>query len=209
MGSRLSVNLHREGRVIALYAPPPSDTSPCLSFIFRWGGVQFTLSGKPNFEGDALAEPYVVIELAGPPRGKGRPRFSSRGGFTRVFTDKATVEYENRLKDAGIAAMQVMGLQPLDEAISIDIRAYVPVPESWSKKKRAQALAGDIMPTSAPDFDNVTKIVDGLNHHPPRFKGDKEKRPIIWKNDSQIVVSQFMKIYDARPRLSIAVYRWF
>ena len=48
-----------------------------------------------------MTEPYVVIELDGPPRGKGRPRFSTRGGFVRTFTDKDTKAYESRLKDAG------------------------------------------------------------------------------------------------------------
>jgi Holliday junction resolvase RusA-like endonuclease len=114
---------------------------------------------------------------------------------------------EARLKAAGIAAME--GLQTLNEALGVRVWAFMPVPESWSGTKRAAALAGDIMPTGAPDADNISKMADGLNHHPPRFKGDKEKRPIIWHNDSQIVSLHVMKIYDARPRLVVEVFRWF
>ncbi len=153
-----------------------------------------------------MPEPFVVVILPGAPRGKGRPRFSTFGGFVRTFTDKKTRSYEDNLKAAGIEAMA--GRQHLDEAISVVIRAYMPVPESWSRKKREAALANDIMPTTKPDIDNIIKLIDGLNHHPPRFKGDKEKRPIIWRDDSQIVAKQAIKLYSDNPRLEIAVFRW-
>lgn len=154
----------------------------------------------------ADAGPFVVVRLMGPPRGKGRPRTSTFGGHVRVFTDKDTVKYENALKAAGIEAME--GKEVLDEAVSVIIRAHMPVPDSWSLKKKAAALAGDLAPTTMPDLDNITKMIDGLNYHPPRFKGDKEKRPLIWRNDSCIVSMQAMKLYDAIPRLEIAVFRW-
>lgn len=161
--------------------------------------------------------PYVIIEVAWPvddkgrirATGKGRPKFSSHGGFVRAYTPAKTRAFENTIKEAGIAAMSVMGLEPLDEAVTVRIRAYMPVPASWSEKKRASALAGDIAPIGKPDMDNIEKLLDGLNYHPPRFKGDKEKRPIVWRDDSQIIGGDFLKTYDARPRLHIAVFRWF
>jgi len=151
-------------------------------------------------------EPIVVIQLIGPPRGKGRPRTRVVGEFATIFTDKKTREYENALKAAGIAAM---GDRPaVDGPLSVVIYAFLPVPKSWSKKDRAAALAGDIMPTGKPDFDNITKMLDGLNAHPPRFKGDREKRPIVWRDDAQIVAAQFLKQYSDQPRLEITVWRW-
>lgn len=150
--------------------------------------------------------PFVVILLMGAPRGKGRPRTRVIGEFATIYTDAKTREYENSLKAEGIKAMA--GRAPLDEAVSVVVVAYLPVPASWSAKKRAAALAGDIMPTSAPDLDNIEKTLDGLNYHPPRFKGDREKRPIIWKNDSQIVSKQAIKFYGEQPRLEITVWRW-
>lgn len=154
-----------------------------------------------------MSELFVTIILAGNPRGKGRPRFSSAGKFVRVYTDRATMAYEGRLKSAGIEAMA--GKEPLDEAVSVSIHAFMEVPASWSKKKRAMALEGDIMPTSGTDLDNIVKIAaDGLNYHPPRFKGDKLKRPIIWRNDANIVSMQAIKSYSDRPRLEITVWRW-
>jgi Holliday junction resolvase RusA-like endonuclease len=96
----------------------------------------------------------------------------------------------------------------LDEPIAVVVRAFMPIPQSFSRKKREAAIAGDMMPTSGIDLDNIVKMIDGLNYHPPRFKGDREKRPIIWKNDAQIVSLQASKIYSDHPRLVIDVWRW-
>lgn len=150
--------------------------------------------------------PFVMIQLLGPPRGKGRPRTRIIGQFATVFTDGKTRRYENDLKEAGITAMGEQ--DPIDGPLSVVVYAFMPIPPSWPKKKRAAAIAGEISPTSGIDLDNIVKMLDGLNYHPPRFKGDKEKRPIIWRNDSQIVSLQAMKAYDETPRLEITVWRW-
>jgi Holliday junction resolvase RusA-like endonuclease len=158
-----------------------------------------------------MADPFVSIELLGPPRGKGRPRtrvVQAKGGkaFATIFTDKKTREYENALKEAGIRAMA--GRPHLDEAVSVMVLAYMPIPDSFSRKKHAAALAGDILPEGGIDMDNIFKMIDGLNYHPPQFKGDREKRPIIWRNDSQIVAMQARKMYSDRPRLEVHVWKW-
>ncbi len=128
------------------------------------------------------------------------------GTFATIFTDKKTRSYENDLKAAGIEAMA--GRPHLDEPVSVKVIAYMPVPESWSAKKRAAAYAGDILPTTGIDLDNIVKMIDGLNYHHPAFKGDKLKIPIIWRNDSQIVALSAMKVYSARPRIDISVWKW-
>lgn len=154
----------------------------------------------------AEPKPFVVIRLDGAPRGKGRPRTRVIKGYATIYTPSETRKYETKLKTAGIKAMA--GLAPLDEAISVVIHAFMPIPSSYSAKKRAAAIAGDIMPTTGIDLDNIVKCADGLNYHPPRFRGDREKRPIIWKNDSQIVSMQAMKRYSEHPRLEITVWKW-
>lgn len=151
-------------------------------------------------------DPFVVIRLDGPPRGKGRPRTRVIGEFATIFTDAKTRKYEDLLKAEGIKAMA--GRAPTDEAVSVVVYAYMPVPASWSKTKTASAISGDIMPTGGIDLDNIVKMIDGLNYHPRRHKLDREKRPIVWKNDSQIVSMQAMKVYSDRPRLEITVWRW-
>lgn len=140
-----------------------------------------------------MSEPFVTIVLAGAPRGKGRPRFSNAGQFVRVFTDAKTRAFEDRLKSAGIEAMA--GKEPLDEAVSVSIHAFMEVPTSWSAKKRAMALNGDIMPTGKPDWDNLAKVTDSLNG-------------VVWRDDSLVVRGVVTKLYSDRPRLEISVWRW-
>ncbi len=147
-----------------------------------------------------------AVRLDGPPIGKGRPRTRVINGYATIYTPSATRKFENALKTAGIKAMA--GRAPLDEAVSVVIHAHMPVPPSWSAKKRAAALAGDIMPTGKPDWENIAKTLDGLNCYPPRFKGDREKRPLVWRDDSMIIAAQFMKRYSDRPRLEITVWKW-
>jgi Holliday junction resolvase RusA-like endonuclease len=151
-------------------------------------------------------EPFAFVRLFGAPRGKGRPRTRVVGQFATIYTDAETRKYENALKAEGIKVMA--GRDPADQALAVVIYAYMPVPASWSASKKAAAIAGDIMPTTGIDLDNIEKMLDGLNYHPPRFKGDREKRPIIWCNDSQIVSMQAMKCYSDVPRLEITVWLW-
>lgn len=138
--------------------------------------------------------PFVVIDLPGQPRGKGRPRFGRAGGFVRVWTDKKTASYEDLLGAAGRSAMG--GLQVRLCALSVAVDARMAIPPSWSKRKRLAALSGDLSHTGKPDFDNIAKIVgDGLNG-------------IVWKDDAQIVACAFHKFYSADPGLKISVWEW-
>ena len=40
----------------------------------------------------------IKFTIPGEPRGKGRPRFSNRGGYVRTYTDEKTASYENLVK---------------------------------------------------------------------------------------------------------------
>lgn len=130
----------------------------------------------------------VRIELAGEPKGKGRPRFVRATGA--AYTPKPTRDYESALRLAAQAAMA--GAPPLDGPLTISLRAEFSVPRSWPKKKQAAALAGDIQPTGRPDLDNLVKMLDALN-------------TIVWRDDSQIVSGTIMKAYSDRPRLLVTV----
>jgi hypothetical protein len=60
-----------------------------------------------------VPEPYVIIEVNWPldkkgrvaATGKGRPKFSTRGGFVKAYTPAKTREFENKIKEAAVAAM--------------------------------------------------------------------------------------------------------
>jgi Holliday junction resolvase RusA-like endonuclease len=130
----------------------------------------------------------IVIELAGEPKGKGRPRHT-RAGLT--YTPARTRSQEAALGWAAAAAMQ--GRKPLEGALRVSIETFVSVPTSWSKKKQRMALAGEIVPTTKPDADNVAKLAaDACN-------------TIVWRDDSQIADMRITKRYSERPRLLITV----
>lgn len=131
-------------------------------------------------------EPITII-LAGEPHGKGRPRFS-RAGY--AYTDAKTRRYEDVLR---LAAQSEMGCRPpMDGPVRVQVEARMPVPASWSRKRQAAALAGDIVPTSKPDIDNIIKSLDALNQ-------------VVFRDDKQIVHAVVRKIYHEAPALIISI----
>lgn len=131
--------------------------------------------------------PLITIRLSGEPKGKGRPRMTRAG---HAFTPAATRSYEAALR---YAAQEAMGSRiPLDGPLSVRIEALMPIPASWSRKRQAAALAGDVLPTGRPDVDNILKMVDGLNG-------------VVWTDDARIVSARIDKRYSDAPALIIHV----
>lgn len=150
------------------------------------------VAAGPVYDSQSLG---VVIELAGEPRGKGRPRsriIKAKSGhsFVGVYTDAKTRSYEALLRDA---AAQAVGANPLiDGPLIVWVTAKFSVPQSWSRRKKADALSGVVRPTGRPDVDNTVKLLDALNG-------------IVWRDDSQIVECFVSKHYSDRPSLRIKV----
>jgi Holliday junction resolvase RusA-like endonuclease len=138
----------------------------------------------------------VTIELAGKPRGKGRPRSRiMRKGkgpgastFIHTYTPPETQSYEAALR---YAAQEAMAGRPLLEgAVVLTLEAWMPIPASWSGKRRRMAQLSLLRPTTRPDFDNLNKTLDALNK-------------VVWRDDAQVVSWSGFKRYDSRPRLVI------
>ena len=97
-------------------------------------------------------------------RGKGRPLTVKRrdGKGVMTFTPDRTVEFENEIiyKYKAVGGDNFIGDKPFGMIIDICMK----IPKYFSKKKREQALKGEIFPTKTPDDDNVVKaITDALN----------------------------------------------
>jgi Holliday junction resolvase RusA-like endonuclease len=129
--------------------------------------------------------------IPGPPRGKGRPKFSARGGIVRTYTDEQTASYENLV---ALAAKRAMGdTDPISEACAVYIRAEFEVPKSVSAKKREQMLEGEIEPTKKPDLDNIAKaVLDGLNK-------------VAFVDDVLVTYFLATKIYSKTPGVFVSV----
>lgn len=133
----------------------------------------------------------VRFTIPGAPVGKGRPRVARRGRFTQMYTPEKTASYESLVKLAGHQGME--GRPVLAGALAVEMDIFVPIPASWSKKKHAQALAGEVLPTTKPDIDNVEKAVfDGLNG-------------VVWVDDVQVVTVAKRKRYSEQPRVDVTV----
>lgn len=133
----------------------------------------------------------VHINIPGVPVAKGRPRIAARGGKPRAYTPAKTVAYEGLVALAGQEAMD--GQDPLSGALRCEIVATFPIAASWSKARRAAAVAGELWHTSRPDGDNLAKAIgDGLNG-------------IVWHDDSQVASWEIAKRYGVVPGVSVTV----
>lgn len=134
----------------------------------------------------------LSFTVPGAPRAKERPRFSRATG--RAYTPAQTVRYENLVKHSAAVAMGQRGL--IEGPITLSMVAYLTVPASWARKRRAAALCGLEMPTGRPDWENYAKVVDALNG-------------VVWIDDSQVVDGRLRKLYANTPRMEIVVTPYF
>ena len=133
----------------------------------------------------------MKIIITGVPVGKGRPKFSTFGGYPKAYTPVKTVNYENLVK----IAFQQTGEQPFERETQLraDITAFFPIPKSVSKKKREEMNRGLLMHTKKPDCDNIAKsILDALNG-------------LAYYDDSQICELSVYKMYSDEPRAEIVI----
>lgn len=85
--------------------------------------------------------------------------------------------------------------KPLTGPLRLFVGAYMPIPKSYSKSKREQALRGELRPAKKPDLDNIIKHVKDCANG------------ILWADDKQIVeyLPGTGKFYSDDPRWVIAV----
>ena len=128
----------------------------------------------------------VVFTIPGPAQAKQRPRVNRNTG--RIYTPGATHKYEKLVKES-------YGDNPCfeDQFISIKILFKFEVPKSYSKKKRDEALAGNLRPTKA-DIDNYIKsVLDGLNK-------------VAFLDDRYIYSIEATKVYtDGEPEVIVEI----
>lgn len=128
----------------------------------------------------------IEITIPGQPVAQGRPRVTRFG----TFDPQKSKDYKAFV---GYCALDKMPPVPLDGPLTVRIDAYMGVPLSWSKKKREQAISGELKPTGRPDADNLGKCVtDGLTG-------------LIWRDDSQIVCLSVLKRYSDNPRVEVVI----
>ena len=130
----------------------------------------------------------ISFNIPGEPQGKGRPRFSTRGGFVKTYTPEKTASYENFVK---VCYLNEFHDFKITGEIDAKIIAYFPIPKNFSKKKRQLASYGEIRPAKKPDCDNIAKIIlDSLNG-------------IAYEDDKQIIDLKVSKFYSDDPHVNV------
>lgn len=133
----------------------------------------------------------LQFHIDGDPVPKGRPKFTNRAGFMRTYTPKQTVEYELLVRQAAKAAMGPTDL--LETPVGVYLYIRLPIPETYTKKRKEACLSGQEKPTKRPDIDNLAKsILDGMTG-------------IVWKDDCQIVSLHVTKVYSSGPGVDVLV----
>jgi Holliday junction resolvase RusA-like endonuclease len=133
----------------------------------------------------------IEFTVPGDPKGKGRPRFSRVGKFTKTYTDAKTKMYEDKIASAARLAMYPH--EPLTMPVAVFMVINVAIPASYSKKRKEACLLGVEMPCKKPDIDNVAKgILDAMNG-------------IVYKDDVQVIRLTLHKQYSTEPSVYIMV----
>jgi Holliday junction resolvase RusA-like endonuclease len=145
--------------------------------------------------------PFKTVYIPGKPFGKQRPRGRKMGKGVQLYTPEKTVTEEAYVR---AVVVQKVGSPFLLGPVEVRLMILVPIPKSWSAKKRIEALAtpdsykwlsgvrvGKVLPVGKPDLDNVAKLVlDALNG-------------ILWRDDSQVVSLTIIKQYASEPGMQL------
>lgn len=121
------------------------------------------------------------------PVAQARPRATRMGRGIRLYDPKKTADFKKDLR----AMARGLDVEPLQDALSVEIWFYRAVQKSISKKEHLRRTTGHVRPTVKPDTDNYIKsTLDALNG-------------ILWRDDTQIVDLTAHKFYSDNPRIEI------
>jgi Holliday junction resolvase RusA-like endonuclease len=151
------------------------------------------VSTKPSIHVSTEAPPLACLEFDVPcePRGWQRDTPLGYGRSVKTAAEAAyqrdIARYARRAKDAAGATGLIRG------GVRLAVVARIAVPKSYAKAKRADCLAGRILPILKPDFDNIAKsVADALTG-------------VLWVDDKQVVAGSCLKMWAETGSLYVRV----
>ena len=118
----------------------------------------------------------IPFHVPGVPVGKGRPRFTRTG---RTYTPAKTREWERQVAKVADEAMH--GIDMLKGPLKATLVFYLPIPKSWSKRRRQEADGAPAI--TRVDADNLAKaVLDACNG-------------IVYEDDKQVTELDVVKQY--------------
>lgn len=138
-----------------------------------------------------MAMESLVITIPGVPVPQGRPRLNTWRG--RVYDPQKSKKEKHRIRAEVALYMRCNRIAMLEGALRVSLQFFLPIPKSFSKKRRAACDAGSILPTAKPDLDNLAKLVlDACNG-------------VLFTDDSYVVEMVLSKRYSLEPSIVIEV----
>ena len=131
----------------------------------------------------------IRFNVEGKVQPKQRPRFRRAGNKVFTYTPKATVDYENLIKEGFLRKCKNMG--DYIGNVEMEIIARFKPPKSTSKKKYALLLNTPFL--KKPDLDNAVKsICDALNG-------------VAYNDDNQVSKITVSKIYYEVDEVEVVI----
>lgn len=132
----------------------------------------------------------LSFEVKGEVVGKGRPRFTTQGGYVRTYEPKKTKDYESLIAREYTKKYRNF---VSDKALRVGVYIYVKPAESISNKKKTSFLNNEFMPTKKPDVDNVIKcVLDALNN-------------VAYHDDTQVVEQAVKKRFGEEEKIVVFI----
>lgn len=129
------------------------------------------------------------------PRARARVVYDHDLAHARIYTPSKAQRYKRDVWAAFLAATNGGRAIPFGSPIAVTLAFGLPVPPSYTKRRRAACLAGTIYPTGRPDVDNLAKsCLDALS-------GPSG----AWGDDTQVVELYVTKRYAAPEHVGVVV----
>lgn len=128
----------------------------------------------------------IFLKIKGDPVAKKRPRFCVRAGFARAYDIQGVHYYifQSQVKEQYCH-------EPINIPISIKLKYFMPMPKSWSKKRKLEKES-QVHDTKS-DLDNLIKFsLDAMNG-------------LVYRDDALIYEIYAIKIYSSEPRTEIEI----
>lgn len=143
----------------------------------------------------------IIFTVPGEVRGQGRPRtqvVNGRDGrsYAHIYQSHKDSNTKHNIQLYAKEALDKAGYamaHPSARGISVLVRIYMRMPNSFSQKKRNKALEDEIRPRKKPDLDNVLKsVLDAMTG-------------VVYRDDKEVTAIQVVRHYYDSDRLAIQV----
>lgn len=113
--------------------------------------------------------------------------------FSQTYDPKNSRDFKATMHLLAQTELIAEGKYQIEGPCVMTIHVFVPIPKSFSKKKRQQALDGIIRPTNKPDVDNLAKgVMDSLTG-------------VLYTDDRLVVQISVYKFYREREGVDVTI----